>query len=162
MNAIAKLIATVGGAGYAPVAPGTCGTLVAVPIAWSLSGVPWWGFATIVVAVTLVGVWAAQVADRAWGSHDSGRVVVDEVAGYLATVAFVDRADLTVLAVGFVLFRALDIVKPPPIRWIDEQVPGGWGVILDDVAAGVIGAAIMVGLDEAGAFAALRGLWSGA
>jgi len=158
---VARFLATAGGVGYSPVAPGTCGTAVTVPIAWALAGAPLWGFVAIVVAVILVGVWAAEVADRAWGTHDSGRVVVDEVAGYLATVALVDRADPVVLGVGFVVFRALDIIKPPPIRWIDEYVPGGWGVVLDDVAAGVIGAAIMVGLDEAGAFGAIRGLWSG-
>ena len=152
-------IAHSGGYAYSPLAPGTCGTLVAVPVAWALADTPWWGFITVVVAITLVGIWAAHVADAAWQSHDSGRIVVDEVAGYLATVAFVDRGDLWVLAVGFFLFRALDIVKPPPIRWIDERLPGGYGVVLDDVAAGVIGAAIMVGLAEAGAFRALAGIW---
>jgi len=161
VSVLARLLATAGGVGYAPVAPGTCGTAVAVPLAWALAGLPWWSFVAVVVAVTLAGVWAAEVADRAWGTHDSGRVVIDEVAGYLATVAFVDRADVVVLLVGFVVFRALDIAKPPPIRWFDEHLPGGWGVVLDDVVAGVIGAAILVGLDSAGAFEAIRGLWSG-
>jgi phosphatidylglycerophosphatase A len=132
-----------------------------VPIAWLLSGTPWWGFVAVVVAVTLVGIWAAGVADQAWGTHDSGRIVVDETAGYLATVAFVDRSRWDVLLVGFVVFRVLDIVKPPPIRWIDEHAPGGAGVILDDVAAGVIGAALMVALVELGFFAWLAGVWSG-
>jgi phosphatidylglycerophosphatase A len=159
LKLVAKVIATVGGAGYSPVAPGTCGTAVAVPVAWLLADTPWWGFVTVVAAITVVGIWAAQVADAAWGSHDSGRIVVDEVAGYLATVALVDRGDPWVLAVAFVVFRALDIVKPPPIRWIDERLPGGYGVVLDDVAAGVIGAAIMVGLVEAGAIDALAGIW---
>jgi phosphatidylglycerophosphatase A len=158
LSVIARAIATVGGAGYSPVAPGTCGTAVAVPLAWWLAGQPWWFFVTVVLTVTLVGVWAAQAADTAWGTHDSGRVVIDEVAGYLATVAFVDRADWIVLAVGFVIFRALDILKPPPIRWLDEHLPGGWGVVLDDVAAGVIGAALMVGVDAAGGFDALASL----
>jgi phosphatidylglycerophosphatase A len=159
VNAIAKVIATVGGAGYSPVAPGTCGTIVAVPVAWALSGMPWWGFVAVIVGVIAVGIWAARAADEAWGTHDSGRIVVDEVAGYLATVALVDRSDLWVLAVGFVVFRALDILKPPPIRWLDENLPGGFGVVIDDVAAGVIGAAIMVGLAEAGAFRSLAALW---
>jgi phosphatidylglycerophosphatase A len=157
-----RLIATVGGVGYSPVAPGTCGTAVTVPVAWLLSGVPWWGFVAVIVAVTLVGIWAAGAADAAWGTHDSGRIVVDETAGYLATVAFVDRTRWEVLLVGFVIFRALDILKPPPIRWIDEQLPGGAGVILDDVAAGVMGAAMMVALERFGAFDRLAALWSGA
>jgi phosphatidylglycerophosphatase A len=160
VSLLARLFATAGGVGYSPVAPGTCGTAVTVPIAWALAGLPWWSFVAVVAAVTLAGVWAAEVADRAWETHDSGRVVIDEVAGYLATVAFVDRGDGVVLLVGFVVFRALDIIKPPPIRWFDEHLPGGWGVVLDDVVAGVIGAAIMVGLDSAGAFEAIRGLWS--
>jgi phosphatidylglycerophosphatase A len=160
VSLLARLFATAGGVGYSTVAPGTCGTAVTVPIAWALAGLPWWSFVAVVAAVTLAGVWAAEVADRAWETHDSGRVVIDEVAGYLATVAFVDRGDGVVLLVGFVVFRALDIIKPPPIRWFDEHLPGGWGVVLDDVVAGVIGAAIMVGLDSAGAFEAIRGLWS--
>lgn len=155
---IAKAIATVGGAGYSPVAPGTCGTVVAVPIAWALSATPWWGFVIVILAVTAVGIWAADVADRAWGTHDSGRIVVDEVAGYLATVALVDRGSWIVLAVGFVVFRALDILKPPPIRWFDEHLPGGYGVVLDDVVAGVIGMGLMVAADAAGAFDALARL----
>lgn len=155
MSTVAKLIATALGAGYSPVAPGTCGTMVAVPLAWSLSGLTWWGFIMVVVGITTLAIWAASEADRAWGTHDSGRIVIDEVAGYLATVALVDRADGIVLAAGFVVFRALDILKPPPIRWFDEHMPGGTGVVLDDVVAGVMGAAIMVGLDHAGAFAAI-------
>ena len=157
---LARIIATVGGAGYSPVAPGTCGTAVTVPLAWLLSGVPWWGFVSVVVAVTLVGIWAAGVADRSWGTHDSGRIVVDETAGYLATVAFVDRARWDILLVGFIVFRALDIWKPPPIRAVDEKLPGGAGVVLDDVVAGVMGAALMVGLDYAGAFDRLAAVWS--
>lgn len=155
LTPISKLIATVGGAGYSPLAPGTCGTVVAVPIAWLLADTVWWLFVTVVVAVTVIGIWAAQRADAAWGTHDSGRIVVDEVAGYLATMTFVDRSSGVALAIGFVLFRLLDIVKPWPVRWLDEQLPGGYGVILDDVAAGVIGAALMVSLDATGALDAL-------
>ncbi|MCA9677832.1 MAG: phosphatidylglycerophosphatase A [Kofleriaceae bacterium] len=155
MTRLAKLVATALGAGYSPVAPGTCGTAVAVPLAWSLATLPWWGFVMITAAVTILGIWAAGEADRAWGTHDSGRIVIDEVAGLLVTVTFVDRSRWVVLAVGFVVFRAFDIIKPPPIRWVDEKMPGGAGVVLDDVAAGVMGAAVMIGLDHAGAFDAL-------
>lgn len=155
---VARAIATAGGAGYSPVAPGTCGTVVAVPLAWVCRGVDTWVFLVIAAAVTVVGIAAAHHADKVWGTHDSGRIVIDEVAGYLITVALVDRASWWVLGIGFVVFRALDIIKPPPIRWVDEQLPGGAGVVLDDVAAGVMGAAIMVGLDAAGAFEALARL----
>jgi phosphatidylglycerophosphatase A len=105
----------------------------------------------VVAGVTAIAIAAAEIADRSWGTHDSGRIVIDEVAGYLATVALVDRSAWLPLAVGFVVFRLLDITKPPPIRSL-ERLPGGVGVVLDDVAAGVIGAAILFGLDAAGAF----------
>ena len=158
LNGLSKAIATALGAGYSPVAPGTCGTLVTVPLAYALAGLPVWQYALVVLAVIGVGIWAADRADRAWGTHDSGRIVIDEVAGYLATVALVDRSHWAPLAVGFVVFRALDITKPPPIRWLDENLPGGVGVVLDDVAAGVLGLGIMVALDRAGALAYLAGL----
>ena len=142
-SVIAKFLATAGGAGYAPVAPGTWGTAVAVPLAWLTADLPVWAFLTCVVVVIVVGVWAADVADAAWGTHDSQRIVIDEVAGYLVTVACIDRADWVLLGLGFVLFRAFDIVKPPPIRWLDERVPGGMGVVIDDVAAGVMACAVL-------------------
>lgn len=150
----AKAYATVLGIGYSPVAPGTCGTAAAVPLAWAMAGLPTWAFLVAVAAITAVAIWAAEVADHAWGTHDSGRVVADELAGYLTTMALVDRGSGVALAVGFVVFRALDILKPPPIRRV-EDLPGGYGVILDDTAAGVIGAAIMVALDRGGALAAI-------
>jgi len=155
---IARLVATAGGAGYSPIAPGTCGTIVAVPLTWALADVPLFAYVGIVVGVTLAAIVAASRADLAWGTHDSGRIVIDEVAGYLTTMALVPRDAPWVLAVGFVVFRFFDIVKPPPVRWLDENLPGGAGVVLDDVAAGVMGAAVMVGLAELGAFTALAGL----
>lgn len=157
MNGIAKLIATAFGAGYSPIAPGTCGTAVAVPLAWALASWGVWQFALAAVLVTVVGVYCAQRADRAWGSHDDQRIVIDEVAGYLVTVLPVDRHSAAALVVGFVVFRALDIIKPPPVRWLDEHLPGGWGVVLDDVAAGVLGAAVMLALAHFGALAWLDG-----
>lgn len=149
---LARAVASAFGAGYSPVAPGTCGTAVAVPLAWACRDLDTLSFVAVVVGVTVIGIIAAQLADRAWGTHDSGRIVIDEVAGYLVTMAPVDRGSWRALLIGFVVFRALDILKPPPVRWIDEKVPGGAGVVLDDVAAGVIGAAIMLGLHAAGAF----------
>ena len=160
MNVLAKIVATALGAGYAPRAPGTCGTAVAVPLAWALASLSMWQFGLFAAALTLLGVACAQRADRAWGTEDNQRIVIDEVVGYLVTVLPVDRSRWAPLAVGFVIFRALDIVKPPPIRWLDEHLPGGWGVVMDDVAAGVMGAGAMLLLDRAGALAYLGGLWS--
>lgn len=158
LNALSKVIATALGAGYSPLAPGTCGTAAAVPLALALATLPMWQFLAVVLALTAIAIWAADRADRAWGTHDSGRIVIDEVVGYLATVALVDRSHWVPLAVGFVVFRVLDITKPPPIRWLDENLPGGFGVVIDDLAAGVLGMALMVLLDRFGALAYLAGL----
>lgn len=158
-NGIAVGIATAGGAGFSPIAPGTAGTAVAVPLAWLTSALPLWAFLAITAAVTLIGIWAAHVADHHWGTHDSGRIVIDEVAGYFVTMIPVSRSDLDALIIGFIAFRALDILKPPPIRWIDRKVGGGAGVVLDDVAAGVMGAGLMAGAAALGWLA--FGGWTG-
>lgn len=158
LNGLSKAIATALGAGYSPIAPGTCGTIVAVPLVWALASLPIWQFALVVVLVTTIAIWAADRADKAWGTHDSGRIVIDEVAGYMTTMALVDRGHWVPLTVGFVVFRALDITKPPPIRWFDENLPGGWGVVLDDSAAGLIGIGVMVALDRFGALTYLADL----
>jgi phosphatidylglycerophosphatase A len=158
LNSLSKAIATALGAGYAPIAPGTCGTAVTIPLALGLAALPIWQYALVVVAVIAVGIWAADRADRAWGTHDTGRIVIDEVAGYLVTMTLVDRSQGVALAAGFVVFRVLDIVKPPPVRWLDRNVPGGFGVVLDDVAAGVLGMVIMLVLDRFGALAYLAAL----
>ncbi|MEZ4365657.1 MAG: phosphatidylglycerophosphatase A [Kofleriaceae bacterium] len=150
---LARAVATAGGAGYSPVAPGTCGTIVAVPLAWALAPVAAPLYLLIVVGITALAIAAAHRADQAWGTHDSGRIVIDEVAGYLVTMALVPRDQAWPLLVGFVVFRAFDIIKPPPVRWLDEHLPGGVGVVLDDIAAGVMGAAVMVGLAYAGLWA---------
>jgi len=155
---VARLVATAGGAGYVPVAPGTAGTLVAVPLAWALRDASFVVFLGVTVLVTIGGIVAASRADQVWESHDCQKIVIDEVAGYLVTVALVDRSSGWVLGVGFAVFRILDTLKPPPVRWIDERVPGGAGVVLDDVAAGVLGAALMVALASVHVFERLAKL----
>ncbi len=155
---IARIVATAGGVGYAPVAPGTFGTAVAVPLVWYTSELPWWAFVGLIAAVIAVGVWAARVADASWGSHDSGRIVIDEVAGYMVTMVAVERGDWVLLGLGVLVFRVFDIAKPPPVRWIDRNLSGGLGVVLDDVAAGVLGCIVMVALVFADLDGALRGI----
>ncbi|HLL24660.1 MAG TPA: phosphatidylglycerophosphatase A [Kofleriaceae bacterium] len=158
MNWFVKLLATALGAGYSPIAPGTCGTAVTVPLVWALSGLPTWQWAVVCVAITALGIVVAHRADRLWGTHDSGRIVIDEVAGYCITMLPVARDHWAPLLVGFLVFRFFDIVKPPPVRWLDQHLPGGWGVVLDDAAAGVMGAVVMYALDHFGALAALASL----
>ena len=158
LSSLSKAIATALGAGYSPIAPGTCGTAVTVPLAFALAGLPIWQYVIVVVAITALGIWAADRADRAWGTHDTGRIVIDEVAGYLVTMTLVARDHWVPLAVGFVVFRAFDIIKPPPVRWLDRNMPGGFGVVIDDVAAGVMGMLVMLALDRFGALAWLAAL----
>ena len=158
MHTLAKAIATALGAGYSPIAPGTCGTAVTIPLAWACRDLPLWQYAIVTLAITAIGIWAADRADRAWGTHDCQKIVIDEVAGYLFTMALVDRGHWAPLLAGFVAFRFFDIVKPPPVRWLDENLPGGWGVVLDDVAAGVMGLVTMIALDHFGVLARLAGL----
>ena len=116
-----------------------------------------WGYLALCVVVTLVAIWAAGAADRAFDAHDSSRIVVDEVAGYFWTMAAAaDRTDPLLLVTGFVLFRFADILKPPPARAIDNRMSGGSGVVLDDVVAGWWAAAALLALERSGLLAYLR------
>jgi phosphatidylglycerophosphatase A len=123
------------GAGLAPFAPGTFGTLVALPIAWLLQARgsdPL--FITTIVALFVVGAWASQVTGRHMGAADDGAIVVDEVAAFLLVLFFVGSEPLR-QAFGFLLFRVFDIVKPPPIGFVDGALKNGVGVMLDDLLA---------------------------
>jgi len=130
----AHVIAFGFGAGLAPVAPGTFGTLLAWPLGWYLGAAPFWIFFLSIALFLAIGVWACGVTGRHLGVADHGAMVWDEVAAFLLVLAILPR-DLAWQAAGFVLFRAFDIVKPPPIRWIERRYHGGFGVMLDDVLA---------------------------
>jgi phosphatidylglycerophosphatase A len=125
------------GSGLAPFAPGTFGTLLAIPLAALLRGfVGDAGFVAAVAALFAAGAWAAQVTGRHLGAGDHGSIVVDEVAAFLLVLYFVG-GDLTRVAIAFLLFRVFDIAKPPPIRQVDARWKNGAGVMLDDaIAAG--------------------------
>jgi phosphatidylglycerophosphatase A len=150
----ATLVATSGGAGFVPKAPGHSGTLTAVPLAWALSlgGQPL--FVAGLVVVSLVGWWAAELFGRASGREDDQRIVIDEVAGYLMTLVLVPRSPVN-LILAFILFRFFDITKPPPVRQLDRHIGGGLGVMVDDLAAGVYAGAILWALQHFGASARL-------
>jgi phosphatidylglycerophosphatase A len=127
------------GSGLAPVAPGTFGTLAAVPIYWLMAGLSWPVYAAVVVALFVAGIRICERCERSLGIHDHSGIVWDEVVGYLLTMLAVPFS-WQAAAVGFALFRLFDIVKPWPIRWLDRSVSGGLGVMLDDVLAGVFAA----------------------
>jgi phosphatidylglycerophosphatase A len=130
--------ATFFGAGYFPIAPGTAGTAAAIPVWWVLSAAAPWVYVAATVAVVLSGIAAADRAGHYFGVADSGHIVVDEVAGYLVTMAFLPRTAFAAAA-GFFLFRICDILKPWPARIFDREArwKNGAGVVLDDVFAGV-------------------------
>jgi phosphatidylglycerophosphatase A len=147
----ARVVGTWFGCGLVPKAPGTIGTLGAIPLYWAVVhlGGPL-AVAAAAVLVSAVGVWAASIVQRDLGIEDPQIVVIDEVAGMLVTMIPVAQFSWQATAVGFVLFRLLDSWKPWPIRRF-EALPSGWGIVLDDVAAGAVGAAALLGLRVAGA-----------
>ena len=129
------------GAGLSPYAPGTAGTLVGFPLYWLLSGAPfYWAWIGLFL---VVGVWACDVAGQALGVPDHGGIVWDEVAAFLMVLPFAP-VSLAGLVLAFVLFRLFDIWKPFPIGWADAHVPGGLGVMLDDVLAAVYAIGVLL------------------
>jgi len=141
-------IATAGGAGYFPIAPGTAGSLVGVAVVVGLGKLPLHRTAAIAalaatsLALFALGVWAAGEAEDFFGRRDPGQVVVDEVVGQMLTFTLLPHATWKWLLGGFLLFRTFDIVKPAPARQA-ERISRGWGIMLDDVVAGVYGLAVL-------------------
>lgn len=137
------LLATWFGSGLLPKAPGTWGSAAALPFAWVIrDAYGWEGLAIAAAIVFAVGVWASHVYVRDSGAEDPGPVVIDEVAGQWLVLLPVPTDPWLYLA-GFAAFRFVDIVKPWPASWADQQVHGGLGVMLDDVLAAIYGAAVL-------------------
>jgi phosphatidylglycerophosphatase A len=132
---VGLVIATALGAGYAPIAPGTVGSAVGLLFWMALPSVPWLQVLAIVMTST-VGAWSGSVAEEHFKRRDPRQVVVDEVAGMMVTLAFNPVPGFAWAAVAFVLFRAADIVKPFPVDRL-ERLPGGIGIMADDLAAGL-------------------------
>ena len=122
------------GSGLSPFAPGTVGTLIAIPLALALKNLDAPGFWIALLLLFLSGIKLCADTSRRLGVHDHGGIVWDEIVGYCLAVAFVPLQWQWFLA-AFVLFRFFDIVKPWPIRQIDKKVSGGLGIMLDDVVA---------------------------
>jgi phosphatidylglycerophosphatase A len=135
---LATWIATGLGSGLSPVAPGTAGTIAAVVPAIFLARLsPDHAVLQLAIigAVSAAGIWAAGIAAREFGVEDPGQVVIDEFAGYFVSIALLPPGWTTLVA-GFVLFRIFDVTKPPPCRRA-ERLPGGLGIVADDLMAGV-------------------------
>ncbi|MBQ0721679.1 MAG: phosphatidylglycerophosphatase A [Cycloclasticus sp.] len=130
------------GSGLAKKAPGTFGTLAAIPMYYILvQYLPNW-YLELMLVVIVTGVWLCGKTAKDIGVHDHGGIVWDEIAGFLLTLYWVTFSWQNVL-LGFVLFRFFDIVKPWPIGWLDRKVDGGLGIMVDDLVAGLMAAACL-------------------
>ena len=154
-SAASVAIATAGGAGFFPVAPGTMGTLVAMPLAYFT--IDWSPLCRVLLwtAVMLLGTWAAKVFDETMQSHDNQHIVIDEVLGLGITAFTVGHSPLG-WALAFILFRILDVLKLPPARQMDRLSKNGspwltgFGVMADDLVAGFQGLLILWSLQRLG------------
>ena len=150
LTSLPILLATWFGSGYAAKAPGTVGTLAALPFAIGFAYIGGQNLLLIAALVmSVVGIWVSEQYMASTGVHDPGAVVIDEVVGIWITFLPV-AATLTwqIILIGFILFRVFDIFKPWPISWLDQEIAGGLGVMLDDIVAGMFAAAGLYVLAE--------------
>ncbi len=154
----AVLIGTAGGAGLLPLAPGTWGTLVAIPISCLTNHWDWTLKLAFWILVTIVGTWASKVIVQKFGKADNQSIVIDEVIGF-GISAWTAGQNYKALAVAFILFRIFDVVKIPPVRQVDRwskrvsgrsKWVGGFGVIADDILAGIQALAVILVLQSFG------------
>lgn len=125
------------GVGFLPGPAGTYGTAVGVLLYAAIHGLSPALYLLFLLTFFFFSVWASGLAEQYFGESDSGKIVIDEILGYLATMAFIPfRWDYAVA--GFIAFRLFDITKPFPIRQLERRCKGGWGVVLDDLAAGIL------------------------
>ena len=133
------------GSGLFPKAPGTAGTLMAIPLYLLLEPLSWPIYLTVVVATALAGIVICNLSAKRLGVHDHPGIVWDEFVGYWITM-FMAPAGWPWIVTGFVLFRIFDILKPWPISWLDRRVAGGLGIMVDDILAGLLALGVMQGL----------------
>jgi len=124
------------GTGFSPFASGTVGTLGAIPLYLLLATIPLPLYLLTLLAFSFFSCWASGQAEEIFGEKDSGKIVIDEVIGFLITMTAVPPSWLSIVA-GFLLFRFFDITKIPPARFFDQKMKNGYGVVLDDVVAGI-------------------------
>ncbi len=145
------VIATFFGAGHSPIAPGTIGSLAALPLAYTMLSMPIWLVTVLISGLFLVGIWASNTVETALEQHDASLIVIDEVVGQCLVVLLLDlclRGTVGVsllLLLSFAGFRLFDIVKPWPVGWVDRKVQGGLGVMIDDVVAALLAVPFIAG-----------------
>ncbi len=132
---LTQLFATFFYLGYSPIAPGTAGTLGAILLFYLLSRLSPLVYLPFLIGFIILSIWVSGRAAGIFGGTDPSRVVIDEVCGFLVTM-FLIQPSLINIVLGFFLFRLFDIVKPPPVR-SSERLPGGFGIVTDDVVAGI-------------------------
>jgi phosphatidylglycerophosphatase A len=140
VRAPARLVATLGPVGYAPIAPATAGSAVVTFVAWFLPAWPLWAGLVLLIPATVIAVWSAGEAEKTLG-HDAKPIVIDELVGQWITLLFAPRTMPAYFA-AFVLFRVFDVWKPFGARQA-QNLPGGWGVVADDVIAGIVAGAAL-------------------
>ena len=133
------------GSGLLPVAPGTAGTLIGIPVVILFQFLPTAVMLLGTLLIVLLSVWLAGAVTRQIGIEDHPSIVIDEIAGYVVAMTMIPLTWWTVIA-GFLIFRLLDIYKPPPANWLDRNCTGGFGITADDVVAGIYTNLIMHGL----------------
>jgi phosphatidylglycerophosphatase A len=136
MNYFIVMLATGFGVGYSPIAPGTLGTLITIPLYYFLSNISAPLYELTLITFFFLSVWISEKAEIVFGKRDDQRIVIDEMMGFLITMLWIPRT-IFFISMGFILFRFFDILKPFPIRHLEKRWKGGFGVVLDDVAAGV-------------------------
>ena len=144
------VLATGFGLGQSRIMPGTCGTLLGVPLAWMLMQLPWiWLQILILMLGVLVAVYLSGRAEKLIGGKDPQSIVVDEYLTYPITILGISNP--WALLTGFILHRIFDIIKPPPIRQV-QHIQGGWGIVLDDLIAAIIALLINAVIFRSGLF----------
>ncbi|MEA2109366.1 MAG: phosphatidylglycerophosphatase A [Pseudomonadota bacterium] len=134
---LALFIASGAYVGAVPIAPGTFGTLMALPLWWFFNQLPAWLYLFLLLLLILVAFWSAGEAERILHQADSGVIVIDEIVGFLLTTVLISFSWPRFIA-AFLLFRFFDIFKPFPVNWCDENLHGGIGVVVDDLVAGIM------------------------
>ncbi len=127
------------GSGLLPKAPGTYGTVAAIPLYLLCFDQPLWIYLVITLIITVAGIYTSAYTSKSLGVHDHSGIVIDEIAGFFITMIAIPFSWINVL-LGFILFRIFDILKPWPIGWLDKKLHGGTGIMLDDVLAGIYAA----------------------
>lgn len=137
LDKISLFLATGAGIGLIPVAPGTFGSIPGIPLAFLLSSLSLFNGLLMIIFIIAIAVITAERTAKLKGVKDPGMVIIDEIAGMTVALAWLPFGPVTIIS-QFLLFRFFDILKPFPINFLEKRLPGGWGIVMDDIVAGII------------------------